>query len=174
MRKEKQLLLDEIKEMMDRSTSLVITRYQNMNPNLFYHFRSRLRESGGEMEVIRKRLLMKVAQTVQVPLSASMLGGHIGVVFAYRDPMETIKALIQFSKENEETFEIVAGRFEGAPCSAKDISLIAALPSQNEMRAQFLATLEAPMSQTLSSIEALLASLMYCMDNRSALEEKKK
>lgn len=172
MRKEKQLLLDEISEMMKRSSSLIITRYQKMNPNLFYDFRVRLNEAGGEFEVIRKRVLMKAAEKANVSLDYKTLQGHIGVVFSYEDPIRTTKELVKFSGENEETFEILLGQFDGKLCSAADVSMIADLPSLDVMRSQFLATLEAPMSQTLSAMESLLTSVVYCLENKCSSEQE--
>ncbi len=172
MRKEKQLLLDEIKEMMEKSTSLVITRYQRMNPNLFYNFRCKIGETGGDFEVVSKRLLVKAAEKANVSLDYQTLQGHIGIVFAYEDPILTAKELVKFSDENEKAFEILLGQFEGKLCSAKDVHEIAKLPSQDEMRSQFLATLEAPMSQTLSTMESLLTSVIYCLENKATSQEE--
>lgn len=172
MRKEKQLLLDEIKEMMDKSSSIVITRYQKMNPNLFYDFRGRIGDSGGDFEVVRKRVLVKAAEKANISLDYKKLGGHIGIVFSYDDPISTAKELVKFSEENAETFEILLGQFEGKVCSAADVSAIASLPSKDEMRSQFLATLEAPMSQTLATMEALLTSVIYCLENKCSTGEE--
>ena len=171
MRKEKQLLLDEIKEMMERSSSLIVTRYQKMNPNLFYDFRARLGDAGGDFEVVSKRILVKAAEKANISLDYQSLRGHIGVMFSFDDPIQATKELVKFSKENEETFEIILGQFEGKLCSAEDVSAIANLPSQDEMRSQFLATLEAPMSQTLSTMESLLTSVIYCLENKCLSEE---
>ena len=52
-------------------------------------------------------------------------------------------------------------------CSASDVEQISKLPSKEEMRAQFLGTLEAPLSQTLGVIEALLTTVMHCLENKS-------
>ncbi len=172
MRKEKQLLLGQIQEMIEKSTSLVVTRYQKMNPNLFYDFRTKIGVTGGDFEVVRKRMLMKAAAIANLPLDYSALGGHIGILFAYNDPIATTKELIEFAHANEETFEIVLGQFEGKICTAKDVQAIASLPSKDELRSQFLATLEAPMSQTLSTFEALLTSVVFCLDNKAKAASK--
>jgi large subunit ribosomal protein L10 len=52
-------------------------------------------------------------------------------------------------------------------CSASDVEQISKLPGKDEMRSQFLGTLEAPLAQTLSVLEALLTSVMYCLENKS-------
>ncbi len=94
------------------------------------------------------------------------LQGHIAVVFANEDPVQTTKAIFQFCQENEEVLEVIGGRFEGAICSAQDVEQISKLPSKDEMRAQFLGTLEAPLAQTLAVMDALLTSVMHCLENK--------
>ena len=39
--------------------------------------------------------------------------------------------------------------------------------SKDEMRAQFLGLLEAPLAQTLAVMDAVLSSVVYCLDNKS-------
>ena len=119
------------------------------------------------LEVVKKRVLIKAAEVAGITLDPALLQGHIAVVFASEDPIQTTKTVYQFCKENEEVLEVIGGRFEGALCSAQDMKQIAELPSKDEMRAQFLGTLEAPLSQTLAVVEALLTSVMHCLDNKS-------
>lgn len=167
MRAEKQLLLDEIKEHIDQSQAIVLTKYGRLNPNLASAFRFLMDQVGGSFEVVKKRILIKAAQTAGINIDKAMLEGHVGVVFAKKDPIEVTKALYKFIKENEEIFHVLGGRFEGNLLTAADVEQISKLPSKDEMRAQFLGLLEAPMSQTLAVMEALLTSVIYCLDNKS-------
>lgn len=166
MRKEKQLLLDEISDLLEKSQSHVITRYNKMNPNLFYDFRVRMGNAGGEFEVLKKRVLKKAAEARSIPLDSVDLSGHIGILFAMEDPISVAKELVKFSKENDQTFEILGGQFEGKFCSPEDVKEIALLPSKDEMRAQLLSVFEAPMSQTLSVVDSLLTSVLHCLENK--------
>lgn len=167
MRPEKQLLLDEIKDKIAHSKALVFTSYKRLEPNVASSFRINLAKTGGSLEVVKKRILIKAAQVAGIELDPALLQGHIAVIFAAQDPIQTTKAVYQFSQENEEILEVIGGRFEGAFCSAQDVEQISKLPSKEEMRAQLLGTLEAPLSQTLSVMDALLTSILHCMDNKS-------
>lgn len=167
MRKEKQLLLDEIKEKIESSNALVLTQYQSLKPNLSADFRMKLMKAGGGFAVVKKRVLLKAAEESGLKLDESALEGHIGVGFATQDPVAFTKAISEYAKENKETFAILGGQFEGKFCTADDVRAIADLPSQDVMRAQFIGLLEAPMSQTLSVIQALLTSIMYCLENKA-------
>ena len=167
MRPEKQLLLDEIKDKIAGSKAIVLASYKRLKPNAASTFRINLAKTGGSLEVVKKRVLMKAAQVAGIALDPALLQGHIAVVFANQDPIETTKVVYQFRRENEEVLEVIGGRFEGSLCSAMDVEQISKLPSKDEMRAQFLGTLEAPLSQTLAVIDSLLTSVIYCLDNKS-------
>ena len=167
MRAEKQLLLDEIKGKIEASQAFILTRYNQMNPDIAYAFRSLLGETGGDFEVVRKRVLCKAAEASECILDENILKGHIGVVFATQDPVQTAQAVFKFGKDNEGLFEVIGGRFEGSFYSAEDVERLSKLPSKQEMRAQFLGLLEAVPAQTLGVIDALLVSVVYCLENKS-------
>ncbi len=171
MRAEKQFLLDEVKDKIAGAKAIVIARYKKLEPNVAAPFRMNLAKTGGVLEVVRKRLLLKAAESLGVAIDPSWLGnGHIAVIAAREDAVQTTKVIYQFCQENEEVLEIVGGQFEGALCQKQDFEQIAKLPSQDVMRAQFLSVLEAPLSQTLACMEALLTSVIYCVDQRASQE----
>lgn len=167
MRPEKQLLLDEIKEKLQDCKALVVTRYQALSPNLASDFRLFLGKSGGAFSIVRKRILIKAAEQEGFALNRADLQGHIGVVFVYEDPIQITKALYQYSKDHEQFLEVLGGKFEGRMYSSNDMLAISKLPSKDEMRSQFLGLLEAPLVQTVSVMDALLTSVLYCFDNKA-------
>jgi len=172
MRDEKQFLLDEILDKVAGAKAYLFTSYQRLNPNTASNFRIQLAKIGGGFTVVRKRILMKAAAEKGMDLTREMLKGHVGVVFANEDPIQTTKAVFQFSKENEEVLEVLGGHFEGRLYSAQDVKALSQLPSRDEMRAQLLGLFEAPMAQTLSVMEAILTSLLYCLENRCEKEKE--
>jgi large subunit ribosomal protein L10 len=170
MRQEKQLLLDEVKDQIVKSGSFVIMQYAGLSANAANEFRREIAKSGGSLEVVRKRVLIKAADAAGVQLSEDLLPGHIGLVFTGSDPLETAKVVFKFSQEKNNVVSVVGGRIDGKLYSGKDVETLSKLPGKDEMRAQFLATLEAPMAQTLAVMEALLTSVVYCLDNKSKQE----
>lgn len=167
MRQEKQLLLDEIKGHMDKHGTFVIMSYQKVTANLANQFRNEIAKLGGNVEVVRKRLLIKAADAAGFKLDLEALPGHIGLVLAGKDPIETTKAVFRFSQDNNKALEVLGGRFEGLYYDGKQVEMLSKLPGKDEMRAQLLSVLEAPMSQTLAVMEALLSSVVYCLDNKT-------
>lgn len=167
MRQEKQLLLDDIKDRFNQSKGFILTRYNKLDPNLASQFRMSLLKAGGDFEIIRKRILMKAAEAAGQTLDRALLEGHIGIIFANTDLLQTSKAVFKFKSENEDILDVIVGRFEGETYSGKDVEALSKLPSKEEMQAQLLGLFEAVPAQTLSVIDALLVSLGHCLDNKS-------
>ena len=171
MKEEKQFLLDEIKEKIDSSKAIVVTSYSGFKANSNAKFRDLIAETGGDFEVVRKRVFLKAAQEAGIEFTREELEGHLAVVFAKEDPIQTTKALFKFSKDNAGVFEVRAGHFEGKKIGPADVKEISQLPSMDEMRAQFVGLLQAPMSQTLGVMRSLLAAVPTCLDQKVKKEE---
>jgi large subunit ribosomal protein L10 len=167
MRKEKHLLLDEIKEKIESSKSFVIMQHDKLTPMMSWDLNSKLKKNASEFEAVKKRVFIKAAEKCGLSFNLDELTGHIGIIFVKDDPAASIKMIFDFCKENEGFLKVIVGKLEDTRYNAKDLEAISKLPSLNEMRSQFLGTLEAPMSQTLAVMESLLSSVMYCLEEKS-------
>jgi len=167
MRHEKQLLLDEIKDSIGSTDSFVVMRYKSLSANKANQFRREVSKLGGNVGMMRKRVLVKAAQAAGITLNVKELPGHVGLIYATQEPLELTKMVIQFGEDNEKAVEVIGGRIDGQLYNAADVTALSKLPSKNEMRAQLLSVFEAPMAQTLAVMDALLSSVVYCLDNKA-------
>lgn len=170
MRQDKNILKDEIRSQIEHFGSFVIMNYTGLSANAVNQFRRDIAGMGGSLEIVRKRVLIKAAESAGIKLDLEALPGHIGLVFAGADPIEMTKLVFKYSQQLGKAINVVGGRFEGHLYEANQMEKLSTMPSKDEMRAQFLATLEAPMAQTLAVMEALLSSVIYCLDNKSKQE----
>jgi len=154
---------------MGKNPSFLITEYKALEANKVSEFRNQLRKLGGNFEVVKKRIFLKALKEKGLQLRLDQLPGHIGLIFASLDPVETTKAVVTFSDANQKAISLVGASLDGVLIDQADVARIALLPSKDQMRAQLLGLLEAPMAQTLSVIEALLASVPCCLDNKANL-----
>jgi large subunit ribosomal protein L10 len=167
MRAEKQLMMEEIKQMIDSSTAMIITRYDRLPPNMSWELRDSLAKSSGQFEVVRKRVFLKAAEKSGVKLDESLLKGHIGVVFVRQpDAMPSAKVVIKFSEDNANILEVVCGQIEGKIYPGAEVEALSKLPGINEMRAQFIALLVSPMSLMLSVLDAVMAEPLSVMEQK--------
>lgn len=171
MKHEKSYLTGNLLEGFDRHGAFVILNYKEISANDMNQFRRNVASSGGDVVVMNKRILLKACASKNIDVTIDQLPGHIGVVLGGTDPFETTKIAFKFCSANDKKVNVLCGMFEGKVYNAQDVETLSKLPSKDEMRAQLLGTLEAPMAQTLAVMEALLSSVVYCLDNKSKGQE---
>jgi large subunit ribosomal protein L10 len=171
MREEKKLLKKEIANKLQQFQSFVVMQYAGLNANMANEFRREITKLGGDVEVMRKTMLQKAAADADIELQSLSLDGHVGVVFLGEDPLEMVKMVFKFSQDREKVIHVLGGRFDGLLYSSEDVERMSTLPGKDEMRAQLLSIFEAPLSQTLAVMEALLTSVPHCLQNKSEHEE---
>jgi large subunit ribosomal protein L10 len=167
MREEKNLLKQEFQRKIERYDSFVIMQYGKVKANTANAFRRQVGKEGGDVEVGRKTVLVKAFKDAGIELDINTLTGHVGVVFLGQDPLEMTKMVIKFGQSNDKIFTMLGGRFDGQYYQGADVEKLATLPSKNEMRAQLLSIFEAPLSQTLAVMDAILTSVPHCLENKA-------
>lgn len=167
MREEKSLLLEEVKEQIDQFSNFTIIQYSGLTANKMSDLRNEISKFGGDVQVIRKRILIKAAAAAGVNLYLTDLPGHIGLIYSGKDAVETTKFLFDFGKTVNDAIGVLGGRIDGQLYNAADVEAISKLPGKDQMRAQLLGLFEAPMSQTVGVINALLAAIPHCLENKS-------
>lgn len=167
MRQEKQLLLDELQDLIENSTAFVLTKHEGFKANQANEFRCLLRESGAQLEMVRKRVFMKAAAAAGVDgIQRKALEGSIGIVFATGDTVTATKAVVKYAEDSGQAITILGGHFDGKMLNAQEVETLSKLPSMDEMRAQLLATFQAPAQQTLAVMQTLLTSPLYLLENK--------
>lgn len=160
MRDEKKILLDEIKEKIDGYDAMIVTRYEKLPPDGSWDLRGQLGKLRCQYEVVRKRVFLKAAELSGFSMKESDLDGHIGVAFASDDDvMASAKALLKYSEDNAQTIHFLLGKIDGRIVPGSEVAILARLPGLDELRAQLVGLLVAPMSQVLSVFEAKMAGL---------------
>lgn len=173
MRAEKQLLLDEIKEKIENSKGLLITRYQKLNSDKARSFRELVQKANGEFEVVKKRIFIRALAESRFKLKTEEYEGDIGILFAHSDDVNSLSKLaLKYGEENDKAIELVGGVVDGSLLNAEDIMAYAKLPSINELRSQFVGTIACPLQDIVSLFDSLLCSIVYGIDERSKEVEK--
>ena len=174
MRKEKQFLLDDIKNKLAESENFLITSYQGLNPNTASNFRVTIGLNGGLFSVVKKTIFLKATEQIGIKIDKDALKGHIGIVYSGKDAVATTKAVYKFKKENDQLLDVLMGQFEGKMCDCYELKEIAALPSQQQMHAEFLGVFEASLSGFVSVLQGAITGVLSCMDQQVQKKESEK
>lgn len=169
-RAEKEAMVSSLREKLQAANSILIVDYRGLTVSDANDLRGRLRAAGdGKFEYcVAKNSLVRLA--AQGPLGETMgpyLTGPTALALSYDEPAALAKVLVGYAKENEK-FEIKGGVIEGEVVDLATVRRLAELPTRDELRAKFLATLQAPMRQLAGTLQSLLGYL------RNALEARQK
>jgi len=166
MRKEKELLLNEIKSKIEAAKAFIVTRYERVSATDMTQFRKDISNAGSDFEVMGKRMFIKAAEAQGLEFKKETLQGHIGIVIIEDDYISAAKEVHKYTKDSEK-MEIIAGYIEGELYDKESVIKLSQLPNLEEMRAQFIGTLEAPMAETVGVFDSLLKSIIYCLENKA-------
>ena len=169
MSAEKQALLDEVREKIDLQEGYIVASYDKLKANTIANMRKSIVALGGDVFVVKKRVFIKAAQEKKVEYSLDELEGHILLAMAKGHFPAVAKEMFKIKKETK-ALNVIGGYFEDSKCIASEVEEISNLPTLDEMRAQFVGLIEAPMSQTLAAINAVLTSVPHCLENKSSKE----
>lgn len=168
MRQGKELLLNEIREKIDASKAMIITRYDKLTPNASWQLRHQIAQSGGSFEVVRKKIFLKAAEKSGIQLDPALLKGHVGIAFiCHSDAIPSAKLIFKFSADNGEIFHVLCGQIEGKLVPGAELEMLSKLPGIDEMRSSLLALFTSPMSQLLAVLEAVMAEPLSVIEQKS-------
>lgn len=165
MRAEKQLYLEEIGEVIQKSPSLFMFNYEKMNVQAMTTLRRRLRKLGGNIKMVPKRMFCKAASLQG--LSFKEMKGNLAVISITKDSIESAKVLDVFRKEHKDAIKILGGTLDGQMFSVEEFEEIAMLPGIQQLRAELIGILGSPLSGCVSNMERVLTNVLLCLEEKS-------
>jgi len=158
-------LLARLKEMLQQTNgSFFLVNYQGLDANEEFLLRRQVTQSGGRIFVAKNTLIKIAIEQLELPEVDDVLKGPSAVVI-YDEPVAVAKALVQFAKENSKDIpQIKAGFLQGQRLSPEDVREIAELPTLDELRAQLVGVLQAPMTQLVGVLEGAQRELVGLLD----------
>ena len=152
-RKQKEAVILELSEKLSDAQTVVLAEYRGLTVGEMTQLRVNARNSGVYLRVLKNTLAkLAVKGTPFEGLSGDMVGP-----LAYGisdDPVAAAKVLSDFSKTNDK-FLIKVGAMPNQVMSAADVSVLAKMPSRDELLSKLLGTMQAPIAkfvQTLNEV----------------------
>ncbi len=157
---QKTELIAEVAAKAKGSKALVFANFKGVSVKDITTLRRSLRETGSSWQVLKKTLLNRALDEVGVKVDARSLDGQVGVAFS-SDEVAAAKTIADFIKANKEsTLSIVGGSLGSEALSVEAVKALAKLPSRDELRAQLVGTLQAPISGFVRTLSGNLTGLV--------------
>ncbi|MBI2389747.1 MAG: 50S ribosomal protein L10 [Deltaproteobacteria bacterium] len=165
-RNEKQAAIGELKQRFDRMTSLVLLDYKGINVETVTKLRAEFRKAGVEYKVAKNTLVKQALKgTKLLDVLSPHLRGMTAFAWSYEDPSAAAKVVKNFLRDNAGKVAIRGGVIEGTVLDATAVTeQLATMPGKDELRAQLLATMQAPMQQLVALLAAPSQNFAYLLD----------
>lgn len=162
-RELKEAKVAEIKEKLEKSKAVVLTKYQGLTVEEDTALRKILREAGVEYKVYKNTLVTLAAKELGLDGIVEYLEGPVSIAFGYEDVTVGARILNDFAK-NHKKLELKAGVVEGEIYDADKIKQLATIPSKEVLIAKLLGSIKSP----LSNFAYLLSAIKDNKENESA------
>lgn len=143
MHSAKTTIVDEIKGWLNSSPFLIVTDYTGMTVAQFTELRTRLRDAGSELHVVKNTFIRRALNDAGLPNLDDILKGQTAVIYGESDISAAAKAVKTFASEFGKP-EIRAGILDRSALSADEVRTLADLPSREVLLAQLLGVISAP------------------------------
>jgi large subunit ribosomal protein L10 len=172
-KEQKNAVLQRLSDNLGRAKIALVSEYSGMKAGEADEMRRRLRAAQGELAVAKNTLVRRALQPSKFAALESNLGGPIGLIMGYADPVELAKTLGSF-KDLGDKFKVRAAVLDGQPLTAEEIAALAALPPREVILAQLLGLLQAPatrLARLLNEPGSAMARLVDAVGKRTAGEQ---
>ncbi len=161
-KQEKIDAVGEIKERIEASQIVVMTKYIGMNAAQATQLRAKLRAASVKFKVYKNTLAKRALDELNLSDAAQFLDGPIAWAFS-DDPVTPAKVLADFGKEVP-VVQMSGGILEGNVVTLEQLKALADLPPRDALLAQVVGTIAAPLRSFVGVLNAVPRNLVNVLD----------
>lgn len=149
-RSQKADLVDELKQVFNETSVVVITRNLGLSVAQSTELRLKMRDAGAQFKVAKNRLALIALDGTRYSPIGDLLKGPTALATS-GDPVAAAKVAVDFAKTTDK-FEIVGGAMGDTVLDVNGIKALAALPSLDELRAKIVGLIQAPATKIARTV----------------------
>ena len=161
-KEQKQKIIDDLKEKIDKQKSMVFVDYKGLKVNQLFDLRKKLKKADAILMIAKKTLIGLAIKDKKIEIENKELKGQPAIVFGFKDEISPAKILNEFSREFE-NLKILGGYFENQFRNAEEMICLARLPSRQELLAQITRSVSAPISNFVNVLQGNIKGLIHIL-----------
>ena len=151
---EKQVVVNEIKEKLEKASSAVLVDARGLTVAEDTALRKQLREAGVDYKVYKNTMMNLAVEGTQFEGLKDYFEGPSAIAICYEDPTVAAGIMNKFMK-GAKALEFKAGVIEGTCYDAKGMAAVADIPSREVLLSKLLDSFKSPMGSFARVIKAI-------------------
>jgi large subunit ribosomal protein L10 len=164
-------VVTEISRLLESSKLTVIAKYSGTSVKSMQQLRREARDSQTTVTVAKNRLVKKALSGDDrfKDVDSTILNGQLMYAFNAVDEVAPAQILAKFAKTEPQIEFLGAINSDGQLLSADDVKSLSALPSKEQLRAQLVGTIGAPLSSFVNVMSGNIRGVINVLSARADL-----
>jgi large subunit ribosomal protein L10 len=163
-KEEKGEMIEQIKELVNKSSSMFLVDYRGVNVADINRIRSDFRKEGVTYKVFKNTLFKKTLEQVGgYEKFNPQLVGMIGVVFTGENFVSAAKVIKKYFDEKQK-LSFKGCYIDSTYYGADQLNTIASMPTKDEIMSGIVGSIAAPASGIVGAINAVIRDLVSVID----------
>ena len=155
--------IQEFAEKAKNAKSIFLADFSGLNVEKMTALRDKFHEKGAEILIVKNTLAKIALRNVGIQGLDSFLIGPNAFAFGMDDPSVPAGILFEFAKEHEKP-QVKSCLFEGKVYGPDKIKIIKDLPSKEQILAELIGQIQAPLSSFIGVLQEILRSFVGVID----------
>ena len=166
---DKRAIVVSVNAAASEALSAVVADYRGLSVAEMTNLRLKARETGVYLKVVRNTLAKRAVAGTDYECLTDALVGPTVLAFSQDDPGAAARLIKDFAKDHD-ALEVKALAVGGVAYEAKDIDVLAKLPTRDEALAQLMSVMQAPVAKFVRTLNEVPGKFVRTV---AAVKDKK-
>ena len=161
-RTQKENTVADLRGVFESTNLVVVTQFSGLTVAEATDLRNKMRDAGAKFRVTKNRLALRALEGTTFKDISGLFTGATAIAYS-NDAVAAAKVAVEYAKKNDKLV-VVGGALEGDVLDVDRIKALAALPSLDELRAQFVSLIQTPATRIAGVVQAPSTQLVRVLN----------
>lgn len=153
-RTEKEQQVEALRSELAEARSVVLTSHVGMNAAAVSDLRSKYRAENVNYRVVKNTLIKIAIKDTDMEVITDLFTGPIAIAYSFEDAVSPARVARDFAKDQKK-YQILGAYLDGQRFDQEGVTLLADMPTKDELRAKFLGLLQAVPTKFVRTLNAV-------------------